>query len=153
LTSRFKLWRALRCFVRPPVVGCSYDAGTCLASGSPHRAITPRSFFSSFPGCVLTDSWSVGIPCRPFMSLIRSSRRLQLNLVWILPRFAQIATTNVVWAWKVAACFIPISYVNRTYLLLHRFADELNHRILGMGCWGCVARCVYSVCADGVSIQ
>ncbi|KAF8512623.1 hypothetical protein BU17DRAFT_96156 [Hysterangium stoloniferum] len=35
---------------------------------------------------------------------------LMLNIVWILPYFATIATPNVEWAWKVAGCFIPISF-------------------------------------------
>jgi MFS family permease len=33
-----------------------------------------------------------------------------LNLVWILPTFAKKATHDVSWAWKIAACFIPISF-------------------------------------------
>ncbi|KAJ2913947.1 hypothetical protein MD484_g6478, partial [Candolleomyces efflorescens] len=37
------------------------------------------------------------------------SFNLKLNLVWILPAFARIATHDVTWAWRVAACFIPIS--------------------------------------------
>ncbi|KAJ2921518.1 hypothetical protein H1R20_g15572, partial [Candolleomyces eurysporus] len=32
-----------------------------------------------------------------------------LNIVWVLPAFARIATHDVSWAWKVAGCFIPIS--------------------------------------------
>ncbi|KAJ2921517.1 hypothetical protein H1R20_g15573, partial [Candolleomyces eurysporus] len=32
-----------------------------------------------------------------------------LNIVWVLPTFARIATPDVSWAWKVAGCFIPIS--------------------------------------------
>ncbi|KAH8929929.1 hypothetical protein BT69DRAFT_1275856 [Atractiella rhizophila] len=36
---------------------------------------------------------------------------LMLNIVWILPHFAIISTPgHVVWAWRAAACFIPISY-------------------------------------------
>ncbi|KAH8928269.1 hypothetical protein BT69DRAFT_594705 [Atractiella rhizophila] len=36
---------------------------------------------------------------------------LMLNIVWILPHFAIISTPGqVVWAWRAAACFIPISY-------------------------------------------
>ncbi|KAF8994883.1 hypothetical protein BDQ17DRAFT_1366273 [Cyathus striatus] len=34
---------------------------------------------------------------------------LTLNIVWILPHFAKIATHDVGWAWKIAGCFIPIS--------------------------------------------
>ncbi|KAJ2919630.1 hypothetical protein MD484_g853, partial [Candolleomyces efflorescens] len=34
---------------------------------------------------------------------------LALNIVWVLPAFARIATNDVSWAWKVAGCFIPIS--------------------------------------------
>lgn len=33
----------------------------------------------------------------------------QLNIVWVLPAFAKIATKDVTWAWKIAGCFIPIS--------------------------------------------
>jgi len=37
---------------------------------------------------------------------------LQLNLVWVLPVLAkQAGGGDVAWAWKVAGCFIPISYV------------------------------------------
>jgi hypothetical protein len=36
---------------------------------------------------------------------------LQLNLVWVLPAFAKRAKQDVSWAWKVAGCFVPISYV------------------------------------------
>jgi len=35
---------------------------------------------------------------------------LLLNLVWVLPAFAKVATQDVSWAWKVAGCFIPISF-------------------------------------------
>ncbi|TFK68770.1 MFS general substrate transporter [Pluteus cervinus] len=35
---------------------------------------------------------------------------LALNLVWILPTFATKAQHDVSWAWKLAGCFIPISY-------------------------------------------
>ncbi|SGY60636.1 BQ5605_C007g04460 [Microbotryum silenes-dioicae] len=36
---------------------------------------------------------------------------LALNIVWILPRFSQIAKPRQVrWAWYIAACFIPISF-------------------------------------------
>jgi len=35
---------------------------------------------------------------------------LSLNLVWVLPAFAKVATHNVSWAWKIAGCFIPISF-------------------------------------------
>ncbi|KAH8101190.1 major facilitator superfamily domain-containing protein [Cristinia sonorae] len=35
---------------------------------------------------------------------------IALNLVWILPTFAIKAQKNVTWAWKVAGCFIPISF-------------------------------------------
>ncbi|TEB33902.1 hypothetical protein FA13DRAFT_1730187 [Coprinellus micaceus] len=34
---------------------------------------------------------------------------LALNIVWVLPAFAKIATKDVTWAWKIAGCFIPIS--------------------------------------------
>jgi hypothetical protein len=34
---------------------------------------------------------------------------LMLNIVWVLPRFSQIATRQVSWAWITAACFIPVS--------------------------------------------
>lgn len=34
---------------------------------------------------------------------------LALNIVWILPSFAKVATNDVSWAWKVSGCFIPIS--------------------------------------------
>jgi hypothetical protein len=33
-----------------------------------------------------------------------------LNLVWVLPTFAKSATHDVSWAWKIAGCFIPISF-------------------------------------------
>jgi hypothetical protein len=33
-----------------------------------------------------------------------------LNLVWVLPTFAKRATHDVSWAWKIAGCFIPISF-------------------------------------------
>jgi MFS family permease len=35
---------------------------------------------------------------------------LMLNLAWLLPYYSTIATHNVSWAWKVAGCFIPISF-------------------------------------------
>ncbi|KAF9474513.1 MFS general substrate transporter [Pholiota conissans] len=35
---------------------------------------------------------------------------LMLNLVWVLPAFATQATNDVSWAWKLAGCFIPISF-------------------------------------------
>ncbi|KAF8651045.1 hypothetical protein AX16_004908 [Volvariella volvacea WC 439] len=35
---------------------------------------------------------------------------LALNIIWVLPYFTTIATSDVAWAWKVAACFIPISF-------------------------------------------
>jgi len=35
---------------------------------------------------------------------------LQLNLVWVLLTFAKVATHDVSWAWKIAGCFIPISF-------------------------------------------
>ena len=35
---------------------------------------------------------------------------LALNIVWILPYFSTIAKKDVTWAWRVAGCFIPISY-------------------------------------------
>lgn len=31
-------------------------------------------------------------------------------MVWVLPAFAKKATHDVSWAWKIAACFIPISF-------------------------------------------
>jgi hypothetical protein len=35
---------------------------------------------------------------------------LMLNIVWVLPTFAKVATSDVSWAWKVAGCFIPVSF-------------------------------------------
>ncbi|KAF8651057.1 hypothetical protein AX16_004920 [Volvariella volvacea WC 439] len=35
---------------------------------------------------------------------------LALNIIWVLPHFATIATHDVSWAWKIAGCFIPISF-------------------------------------------
>jgi hypothetical protein len=35
---------------------------------------------------------------------------IALNLVWLLPHFAEIAKRDVSWAWRVAGSFIPISY-------------------------------------------
>ncbi|PPQ82284.1 hypothetical protein CVT25_008434 [Psilocybe cyanescens] len=35
---------------------------------------------------------------------------LLLNIVWILPHFSTRATNDVTWAWKIAGCFIPISW-------------------------------------------
>ncbi|KAH8929947.1 MFS general substrate transporter [Atractiella rhizophila] len=36
---------------------------------------------------------------------------LALNIIWVLPHFAKIAVPgDVGWAWKVAGCFIPISF-------------------------------------------
>ncbi|KAJ3514270.1 hypothetical protein NLJ89_g2469 [Agrocybe chaxingu] len=35
---------------------------------------------------------------------------LALNIVWVLPAFARVATHDVSWAWKVAGCFIPVSF-------------------------------------------
>ena len=34
---------------------------------------------------------------------------MKLNIVWVLPAFARVATNDVSWAWKVAGSFIPIS--------------------------------------------
>ncbi|KAH6912348.1 major facilitator superfamily domain-containing protein [Coprinopsis sp. MPI-PUGE-AT-0042] len=34
---------------------------------------------------------------------------LALNIVWVLPAFAAVAKHEELWAWRVAACFIPIS--------------------------------------------
>lgn len=51
---------------------------------------------------VLSDYVPTPIPWLRFDALM-------LNLVWILPTFAKMATHDVSWAWKIAGCFIPIS--------------------------------------------
>ncbi|KAF5334910.1 hypothetical protein D9611_010003 [Ephemerocybe angulata] len=51
---------------------------------------------------LLSDSVPTPLPWLRFDALA-------LNIVWVLPAFAKIATNNVSWAWKVAGCFIPIS--------------------------------------------
>lgn len=69
---------------------------------------------------------------------------LQLNIVWVLPHFSRIATHDVSWAWKIAACFIPVSFVSAQYLsglgltLLISFTD------IGMGGWRCISRSLHS---------
>ncbi|KDR78225.1 hypothetical protein GALMADRAFT_138347 [Galerina marginata CBS 339.88] len=35
---------------------------------------------------------------------------LLLNIVWVLPGFSTKATKDVSWAWKIAGCFLPISF-------------------------------------------
>ncbi|KAF8154282.1 major facilitator superfamily domain-containing protein [Crassisporium funariophilum] len=35
---------------------------------------------------------------------------IALNIVWVLPTFALTATHDVSWAWKIAGCFIPVSF-------------------------------------------
>ncbi|TFK29211.1 hypothetical protein FA15DRAFT_700475 [Coprinopsis marcescibilis] len=51
----------------------------------------------------LSDSVTTPLPWLRFDALA-------LNLVWLLPFFSTIATSgDVNWAWKLAACFLPIS--------------------------------------------
>jgi len=53
---------------------------------------------------VLSDVVTTPLPWLRFDALM-------LNLVWILPTFSRKAVKGeVVWAWKIAACFIPISF-------------------------------------------
>jgi hypothetical protein len=59
----------------------------------------------------------------------------QLNLVWVLPRFSQIATHDVKWAWILAAIFAPISLVRLCFLHPPEYvrADSVPRE--GMGGW------------------
>lgn len=67
---------------------------------------------------------------------------LQLNIVRILPHFCRIAAHDVSWAWKIAGCFIPISFVStqRTYLMIDQVVDFGT----GLGGRRCLSRCLYS---------
>ena len=62
-------------------------------------------------------------------------RYQQLNLVWTLPRFSQIATKDVHWAWILAAVFLPISLVRLALLFPSMDLRSGPFCLEGMGSW------------------
>ena len=81
------------------------------------------------------DALMVAVHIRVFAAIDSNILRYQqLNLVWTLPRFSQIATQDVHWAWILAAVFLPISFVRCASFFPSIFALRPLCRE-GMGGW------------------
>lgn len=107
---RFQLWRAPRCLLRLPLVR--------FRRNSRKLTHTLSEIFE-----ILTH-----VKQLPWLRI----DAIALNLVWLLPYFSTRAGHSVIWAWKLAACFIPISYVGT--IIPHIFIKYTNNEV-GLGRW------------------